>query len=407
MNTEYGLVLSVLKYKNLLNVLTKFNGSDFSIPEYRNYFNFIKEHFQKYNEIPTQKTMEDQFKTPFDLPEQLEKEQFYIDKILDKNLRENLIGVLKGTGQKIVGEEDIHKTLETLNASLRGLKTNNSNIISDNIGRDAQKRMDRYLENKKRGNILMYGWQLSEGQTESQLDTESPLVGGRLYLIQARPGVGKTFLICTVAGKLALKGIKSLFISKEMSSPEILERVDAFTCGISYSRLKKGSMSDYEEEKFKTYLAQMEGKEMMEVVFPKDCTQTTIRQLIELHQPNVVFVDYLQLIKDAENNKDKRNQMATIIYDLKQYSQIYKIPIVVISATNREGVKNGNPNLENISESDSIGYAIDTLFSLTQSEEDELQNIMKLICNKNRHGKRYTQEFIWDIDSSRIVEKNG
>lgn len=405
MNVEFSLVLSILKYKNLLQVLTKFSGSDLVIPEHKKYFSFLKEYYKKYSSVPLPKTMEEEFQISFEFPEQLEKEQYYIDKILDRNSKEKLITLLKDTGRKVVNDEGMKDILTFLTSNLRGLKTSGEEMLKNNIGRETLKRLERYLEHKN-GNIIWYKWYLNpDKDKKSKIDTELPLMGGRLYLVQARPGVGKTFLICKVAGKLAMNGVKVLFISKEMSGEEILERVDAFCCKISYSRLTKGLLNQQEEEKYKNYLMGMEGKENLEVVFPPNCTQGTIKQLIEELQPNIVFIDYLQLIEDENKNKEKRHQFSKIIYDFKNFSQIYKIPIVVISATNRDGAKTDSPDLSNISESDGVGFAIDALISLHQSEENSFADVMKFICNKNRHGEKFIQDLTWDISNSNISEK--
>lgn len=405
MNLEFSLVLSVLKNKNLISVLSRVNSDDLRITENKQYFDFVKNYFERYSDIPSQKTMEDQFKTSFQFPEHLEKEQFYVDKIIDKNYRENLISVLRNAGNKIIEEKDIHEIIEGLNIGLKSFKNSKQDIFTGNAGRDTASRFRRYIDVKQKI-ALTHHWELNINPAKhSDLDIEAPLTGGRLYLIQARPGVGKTFLACIIAGRLGMKGLKSLIISKEMSTEEVLERIDAFSSNISYSRLKKGLLTPDEEAKYEKYLKEIEGKVNIEVAFPKNCTQETIKQLIETYNPNIVIVDYLQLLKDSSKDKEKRIQMANIIYDLKSYSQIYKIPIIVVSATNREGAKKDEtPDLENIAESDSIGFAIDVLLSLYQKDDDDMKNIMRVACNKNRHGKKFTQSLVWDIDNSQIYE---
>ena len=118
-----------------------------------------------------------------------------------------------------------------------------------------------------------------------------------------------------------------------------------------------------------------------------------------------MFVDYLQLLKDENRDFEKRNQIANIIYDCKGFAQHYKIPIVLISASNRASVESEKgPGLENIAESDVVSYAVDVALSLYQTDEEKLTNTMNIRCVKNRHGRQISTKLNWDIDNSIITE---
>lgn len=407
MNNEHLLILSIVKYKNLKKILPYFNENEFKIEENKQYFAFIKDYYKKYLDIPSLEMMKQQFNAELVFPENLEKEQVYADIILDKNNREKLLIVMKSVSEKIVNNKDLKKVYDFLLNNVRRVNLLKDEMFSGNIGTNTQERLTRYLDMKS-NQIKKYKWGFGLNE-RSLMDNETPLTGGRLYLIQARPGVGKTFFICASAAYLSDMGFRPLFITKEMSVEEVLERADCFMSGVSFNRLKRGLLSEDEFEKYKKYLISVQGKKDLEVKYPKVCNQTIIRQMIEESNPDVVFIDYLQLLRDENKESDKRLQVANIIYDLKTMSQIYKIPIVVISASNRASVNNKEdegPGLENIAESDAASYAIDVMFSLYQSEEEELACIMNLKCGKNRHGKKFHQKFMWNIDDSIIKEQN-
>ena len=404
MNIEFELLSSILRHKNVKSVYN-FSDKELKIVDIKEKFNFIRNYYKKYNEVPSINTIEKEFSESFEVIDKLEIPKYYADKILENNNRQKFLILSKKVAEMTANGDDLEKVYKVFTHNIRKIKISDEDIITDNIGRNAIERMKRY-EDKKYAIMSGYDWGF-KNKSESSLDTETPLVGGRLYLVQARPGIGKTFLCCATAAALAKKKIKTLFISKEMSTDEVLERADAFVSGISYSRLKKGMLSDIEKEGYRKYLELIENQEYLEVKHPRRCTQETIKGFIEDEQPNVVFIDYLQLLKDSEKGSDRRTQMENIIYDLKEYSQQFNIPIICISATNREGAKQeGAPNLENIAASDSIGYAIDALYSLYQKDEDEVVNRMNLVCIKNRHGKKFTINLLWDIDNSVIRENS-
>jgi replicative DNA helicase len=405
MNVEHELILSLLKHKSIKNSLVNFDENELKNPTSKIQYQFIKSHFKKYNECPSIQTMENEFHDSFEIIEGLEKEQVYIDKIMDRNNREKYLIIAKKSAEMAAKGEDLKLIHETILHNIKKIKNSNEEMISINIGRDTEKRLQRY-EDKKCEFSSGYKWGFKNLLADSKLDIETPLVGGRLYLVQARPGIGKTFMCCAAAANLAKNNVKSLFISKEMNAEEVLERSDAFASGISYTRLRRGLLSNEEKQKYIEYLKDFEGKEYLEVKQPKECTQDTIAQLIEQEEPQVVFIDYMQLLRDSENAKEPRIQYKNIIYALHDMTLVYNIPIVLISATNREGAKNEEaPDLENIAESDSIGYAIDAVFSLYQTPEEDIMQIMNLRCVKNRHGKKFTTKLIWNIDNS-IIQEN-
>jgi replicative DNA helicase len=405
-NIEHSLVLSLIKYGNIKKIISFFSENEMLIPEHKNHFLFIKNYYKKYLESPKLETVKSEFPNcEFEIQDSIENETFYADSILDRNNKEKMMKVFKAGSENIVANKKLKNIYEFVFRNLRKINVHKEDILSGNLGRDTQERLKRYEEKNKRKD-LRYKWGFSLND-RSIIDSETPISPGRVYLIQARPNVGKTFFACAAAVNLSKQKIRSLFISKEMSVEEVLERMDAFAAEVSFTRLKNGLLNEKELQQYKTYLEKSENKVDVEVKHPIECTQETVRQLIEENNPGAVFIDFLQLLKDSSNERDVRLQMKNVIYDFKKYSQIYNIPIIVISATNREGAKREDaPDIENISESDSIGFAVDVLFSLYQKESDEITHTMRLKCAKNRHGKKYTTNLMWDIDQSVISEQN-
>jgi predicted ATP-dependent serine protease len=406
MNSEHLFILSLLKSKNIRNVISYFDSKELKTDEAIKHYEYIKDFYKKHLSVPEISTFENKF-GKLDFPQEIECEKFYADSIIEQNNKEKMLLLLKKSSEKIIQNHDTKTIHEFLLNHLKKIKVDNQEMFTGNIGTDIEKRIQRYLDIKN-NEVVKYKWGYAQKDKISYLDLECPLVPGRIGIVQARPGVGKTFLICATAGHLALQGYKVLFISKEMEVEEVSERIDALMSGTSYSRLKKGMLSDEEFEKHVKYLKSIEGKVNLEVVNPKVCTQATIEKLIDQNRPDIVFIDYLQLLKDnSSKESEKRHQIANIINDVKIFAQIFKIPIILISATNRASLESDKgPGLENIAESDVASYAIDYAFSLYQSEEQKMLNVMNLKCVKNRHGKEVNIKLSWDIDSSVIFEVN-
>lgn len=406
MNIEYSLILSMLEYKNISKVIGFINEDEFKIEEHKKYFNFIKDYYKNYLKCPSITTLETEFNVKFEKVENIEQEQYYIDKIIEKNNKERILDIAKEISEKIVKKnESCSEISDYFTSKMRRLNFGKEIGFSGNMGIDVEKRLERYHEIVK-GLQTKYKWGLDVGGT-SKLDIEVPIVPGRLIGIQARPGVGKSFLLSVLSSNLFMNlNLRILFISMEMSVEEVQERIDAFLSGISYNRLKNGKLGENELKKYEEYLQKIKGNENFAIEYPKLCDQEVVRGLIEKHQPNIVFVDYLQLMKDSNKEKDKRLQVANIVYELKRMAGIYKIPIVFVSATNRAGSDDEEaPTLENLKDSDDIGFASDAVISLYRNDSDKIKNIMNLAVVKNRHGKDIKLKLMWDIDES-IVKEN-
>ena len=89
-----------------------------------------------------------------------------------------------------------------------------------------------------------------------------------------------------------------------------------------------------------------------------------------------------------------RIKLGNISQDLFNLSMKYHIPVLALSQANRAAAKNGNPELEHMSESDAIAQNSTKVISMSRKNEE-----LRMQVVKNRYGI-VGDEFIylWDID---------
>jgi replicative DNA helicase len=401
MNTEHELVLSILKSPNPRQVLLGFDPNNLTT-QAKDIFLYIKDFYQKYHKPPSTQTLEEKFGQIIftDTPEPPE---YYAQKIQDSVNKNKILMVCERCADLLEDPKYTSKEIKDfIDRHIKKIQTDQKNHLSGNLQQDPEQRLEYYKDKQKLTNRYKWGFAAS-GTNQSQLDTECPLVGGRIYIITARPSVGKTFLAAKTTAFLALQGVRVLFVSKELSYFELAERIDAMASGISYSKINKGVLDPNELDRYSKYVH--EKKLNVQITNPQNCTQNTIGGLIQQHLPDLVIIDYIQLLKDANKADQRHLAVENIVYDLKSQAQEYQIPIILISSANRQTTESKTgPELENLSASDALGFAVDAAFSLYQTEEQKILSMLTLNTIKNRHGKKVKVVLSYDIDRSVIEE---
>ena len=128
----------------------------------------------------------------------------------------------------------------------------------------------------------------------------------------------------------------------------------------------------------------------------------------------VVFVDYLQIIQQADTRQSLREQIDSTVTELKRISREYNVPVFVISSVNRSNYLTPI-DFESFKESGGIEYTADVVWGLqyqcinedlfnAQNKIKEKRDRMReakaetprqieLVCLKNRYGKDYKCSF--------------
>jgi len=229
---------------------------------------------------------------------------------------------------------------------------------------------------------------------------------GEFIVIAARPSMGKTALALNIAANMTIKGEKAVgFFSIEMARHQIMMRLLATRAGIDMSALTTGrkrltrqewqtlEMAASDLAKAKLFIDDSASLSIIEM-------KTRARRLWREKGLDIVFVDYLQLIKvtgDQLRRSDSRAQEVAIISaSLKELAKELQIPVVGLAQLNRapehrgtrkEGIKY---QLSDLKESGAIEQDADVVIFLHREEqvdrETERKGEADLIVAKQRNG---------------------
>ena len=223
-----------------------------------------------------------------------------------------------------------------------------------------------------------------------------------LVIIAARPAMGKTAFVLSMARNMAVEHqVPVAVFSLEMSSVQLVNRLIAAETELGSEKIKNGRLADWEWEHFNRKLNVLEEAPL----FIDDTPALSIfefrakcRRLKMQHNIGVVVVDYLQLMTAGDAGRGSREQEVSMISrSLKAIAKELDVPILALSQLNRsvESREGKRPQLSDLRESGAIEQDADLVLFIHRPEyygitEDESGNsllgVAEIIVAKHRNG---------------------
>jgi replicative DNA helicase len=243
----------------------------------------------------------------------------------------------------------------------------------------------------------------------SELDiTIGGLKKEEVIIIAGRTSMGKSTFALNLFCNIAKQGYKTAFISLEMSKEQILDRIYASETGIPLNYLKKGQLSEEEENKIIEFISRL--KEWNAILITRGVEtfldlKTIAYELKNEGKLDILIIDYLQLLKGNRRYNSRQEEVADISRSIKLLAKELEIPIIALAQLSREVEKRGDkrPVLSDLRESGSIEQDADIVIFLYRPEyylkihkksvPDHLKNVAEVIIAKNRQGETKTLYF--------------
>lgn len=195
-----------------------------------------------------------------------------------------------------------------------------------------------------------------------------------LTTIGARPGVGKTIIGMQIALHIGKKKKKIMFTSLEMSTTQICERILSANTKIDGLRLRTGDIKDDEWGQAIKVAAEYSLDN-----FLLDKTSRNIQHIrtkLRKYKPDLLVIDYLQLLQGATKEFSREREVATITRDLKLMTLEFKIPIIILSQLNRNA-EGKRPTMADLRESGAIEQDSDNILFLHEPNEIDIAKLIK------------------------------
>lgn len=208
---------------------------------------------------------------------------------------------------------------------------------------------------------------------------------GELIITAARPGMGKTTLALIMAIRAAFHYNKKVyFCSLEMPKVQLFNKIAAYQLKLDYQKIKTYSYEPEIMEQVFNFYKILESPTSNLVITDKKEVRTVsqLDKKVQEINPDILFVDYLQLLKIEGNVKvkpgNREQEISYISSSLKDIALVSDIPVIALSQLSRavESRDNKRPQLSDLRESGSIEQDADiVIFYYRDAYYKELKKI--------------------------------
>lgn len=257
------------------------------------------------------------------------------------------------------------------------------------------------------------------------------LRGSEYVAIGARPSVGKSIFALTYCVNAAKQGKRVLLVSLEMDEVSITERVIASQGGGTLNEITSGNITDEGWTNIARVIGPIASLPLWYSVTANtvDKIRRCAYELFENGGIDMIAVDYIQLMEAPGNGRmNRQEEISQISRGLRLMAAELKIPILVLTQLNRLSTKGQmikgkrvrqEPTMSEARESGSIEQDANIFMLLHDPDESEMRNeeekevfrnlkdkglqMMRIIIDKNRQGKRGRVTLAFDGDHMRFL----
>lgn len=217
-------------------------------------------------------------------------------------------------------------------------------------------------------------------------------------VVAARPSMGKTALCLNMCQHVGIKTDYSAgFFSLEMAKEQVLLRLLCSEAQVDLKKVRTGFIGDQEFERLrlgsdilsqaKIYIDETPALSMIEM-------KAKARRLKMEKNLDIVFVDYIQLMRTGSRFENRNQEISFISRSLKELAKELQIPVVGISQLSRAPEKGRSrplPQLSDLRESGAIEQDADVVVFIYRPEfynpdEEALRGLAEINVAKQRNG---------------------
>ncbi|MGM9544765.1 MAG: replicative DNA helicase [Romboutsia timonensis] len=227
-----------------------------------------------------------------------------------------------------------------------------------------------------------------------------------LVTIGAKSGVGKSALSLRIAVNMFQNGKKILIVSREMSQQQVAERILLSHAGISKEAYENRTFDDRDWVRIVETMEAFSTDQIM--IDDKISTIAEIKQAVRKHKPDVLIVDYVQLLTPSNPRDSRERQVADISRELKKMTSDFDMIVIQLTQLAEKGLGNYKPSGESYTrESRAIYHDSNIVIYVHHiTEEKEIEIAHKRTAFKERQTLEQTKNMLknWEGNGTRLVE---
>jgi replicative DNA helicase len=336
----------------------------------------------------------------------------YAEIVAQKAMRRRLISTAQEMSQmgfdESLGLRELIEEAETKLFSVSQQQVKQSIVSIEDILAQSFERLDDLHKDKQKLRGIPTGYKDMDGMLAG-------LQRSDLFILAARPSMGKTAFVLNLAHNVAVKAKEPVLIfSLEMSKEQLVDRLLSMQSGVDAWALRTGNLTDADFEK----IGEAMGVLSEAPIYIDDTPGITVSDMRtkarrEAHhqQLGLVIVDYLQLMSGGSRFSGDGNrvqEISEISRGLKGLARELNVPLIALSQLSRsvESRSPQIPQLADLRESGSIEQDADIVAFLYREDyynpESDRKNIMDVLIKKHRNGPTGGVELYFDRDKQKI-----
>ena len=256
---------------------------------------------------------------------------------------------------------------------------------------------------------------MAKGLSTGLIDLDDQMLGGLhapdLFVIAARPMMGKTALALAIARNVVLAEETCLFVSLEMGGEQLADRLLAQTANLNSGDMKLGKLNRPQLTSLKTAADQLRNKPLF-IETSGGLTPAMLRKKAKIikakHGLSLLVVDYLQLMHSDTPSESEVLELKQITRALKLLAIELDIPILLMSQLNRAVEKRESKiaHLSDLRGSGTIEQDADIVCVLYRenyyNQNKTGDKSLDIVVKKHRNGPLGTVKVFYDLQTQKV-----
>ena len=295
-------------------------------------------------------------------------------------------------------DKDIKTIIDEIESRIYQVR--NTNVKSDIISlresiRDVFTNIQKIINNE-----------IEVGIPTQYADLDRLIIGlksGEMFVLAARPSIGKTTFALNLVRNVAMKKVGDspqrgvIFFSLEMTAEQIARKLLCMEAEVGEGSFYDKSFRPQDLTKLTTAVSNFRNTNIFidptaGLTVPE--MRAKVRRLKSQSNIDLVCIDYLQLMRSGSNPESRQQEVAEISSGIKKLAKDFNIPVVVLAQLNREVEKGSSgsarPKLSNLRESGAIEQDADVIMMMYREDyykpDTQDKGTAEVIIGKQRNG---------------------
>jgi replicative DNA helicase len=400
-DVENKVITAVLKDKQV-HVLMQANA-DSMFKTHRDIWDFIKDYSSNNASVPPVDIVVEKFRD-FIPSDNVGSTKHHLDELRTNYLDDSLRLLLRTSANELQAGKAT-EALNTIISQSAELKKSTADIRDLDVV-DIDDAVAHFQHVKELNDLGIHGIKTGLAGFDNYLP--AGITAGQFGILLAYPAIGKSWLALYLAVQAWRNNRKPLFVSLEMTESEVRNRAYTIMGDGRFSH-RKMSAGEVDLEEFRRWgQSTLSDKPSFQIISNDgigDVTPAVLRGKIDQYKPDIVFVDYIQLMQSNNGTDNETVKIKNISRELKILAISEQVPIVAIASATPDDATDMNsvPSLGQVAWSKQLAYDADWVLALGRAQNSD---VIEAAFRKNRHG--FLGEFmvLTDFDKGRFLYKD-